>query len=387
MKYLIFKKEFILGLFLTSISLVSMEKEEITGFELNAAARTNNIEKVRELLRQGSQAVINEVDNTFGATIENQSFTDLTPLMWAAYNGNKKMVELLLAAGADATLKSTEGLTAAQIAIAKGYPNIAEFIKEKSTVPSLYMLSRRKIMETPGGKEALQEIKKELPEHYPFEKLPAETKEKIIFNLTKAKTLGQTIENVRNFILSHPDLIDFAYNTEFTERLIKFILQEANRTYTTAQAINVATLLGTVGAVNWLKEQFKDKAKRKEGERLLKKYITLIPHITKEQENKENFARIRILLKAGINPDNGETITPLMWAASVPNAELAPLVQLLLEHGVDPCTLDPYGASALDYAKGNLKATASIKERENLNIIIKLLESAMQKCKAKEEKE
>jgi uncharacterized protein len=49
-----------------------------------------------------------------------------TPLMEAAYNGQRDMVELLLAHGADPALRDDKGLTAADYARQNGHQALAE---------------------------------------------------------------------------------------------------------------------------------------------------------------------------------------------------------------------------------------------------------------------
>ena len=56
--------------------------------------------------------------------------TNITPLMFAAREGQEEAVKLLLASGADATLKSSHGWTATQFAMAADKPGVAAIIEK-----------------------------------------------------------------------------------------------------------------------------------------------------------------------------------------------------------------------------------------------------------------
>ena len=63
-----------------------------------------------------------------GAALDARAPADLTPLMMAAREGQESTVAVLLAAGANATLTNSEGLTAAQLAERADKPRIVEAI-------------------------------------------------------------------------------------------------------------------------------------------------------------------------------------------------------------------------------------------------------------------
>ena len=63
-----------------------------------------------------------------GATVDACAPTNITPLMFAAREGQEEAVRLLLASGADPALKSSHGWTAAQFALAADKPGVAAII-------------------------------------------------------------------------------------------------------------------------------------------------------------------------------------------------------------------------------------------------------------------
>jgi serine/threonine-protein phosphatase 6 regulatory ankyrin repeat subunit B len=94
---------------LTKTNLPGLSKERIRDFTDSAEA----------LLR--ARANINSVD-----------IAGWTPLMWAAFNGDKQLVKFLVDKGADTKVASKSGATALSIAQSLGYENTAAIIKAAS---------------------------------------------------------------------------------------------------------------------------------------------------------------------------------------------------------------------------------------------------------------
>lgn len=63
-----------------------------------------------------------------GAKVDAFAPTNITPLMFAAREGQEEAVKLLLSAGADPALKSSHGWTAAQFAMAADKPGVAAIL-------------------------------------------------------------------------------------------------------------------------------------------------------------------------------------------------------------------------------------------------------------------
>ncbi len=90
---------------------------------LHYAASSGNLEIIRHLLEQS-------------AFIDAESPNRTTPLMMAARSGHRDAVALLLAEGADATLRNELGLAAADFARAQGHGGLAEQLDSLLRPPS-----------------------------------------------------------------------------------------------------------------------------------------------------------------------------------------------------------------------------------------------------------
>ncbi len=67
----------------------------------------------------------------FTIDVDEANDLEFTPLHWAAGNGHAGVVALLIDSGATATLKSHDGATPRDMAIAKGHADIARFLEAK----------------------------------------------------------------------------------------------------------------------------------------------------------------------------------------------------------------------------------------------------------------
>lgn len=133
--------------------------------ELEKAFRNNDIVLTEALLREGAciehpstaftllHAAASRTDRLAGAFIElfldyhadinsrhNPIFA--TPLHFAAFNGNPRIVALLLVRGADISIKNSSGRTAAEVARDLHYCAIADFIEGYKPSDELTTLMR-----------------------------------------------------------------------------------------------------------------------------------------------------------------------------------------------------------------------------------------------------
>jgi ankyrin repeat protein len=157
--------------FFSTLLLSSLIVGSIIGMQLGSQAKTdflryariNDIEGIRKILNT-ENVNINTHDIYFGISDEaGNAYSGMNALMWAAYHGNFELIKLLLKAGARVDLRNAQGLTAQEIALARGYDNIANYIQEKITLRSLSELTRQKALETEEGKEFLEEMEQVFP--------------------------------------------------------------------------------------------------------------------------------------------------------------------------------------------------------------------------------
>jgi ankyrin repeat protein len=98
---------------------ISDEKSKKGAYPLQIAVMKDWVEMARVLLSAGAQPIINEKDDIW----------HYTPLHHAVEQGNKALVALLLAHGADVTIKNDPGKTPLAIAVEKGYMDIAVLLQ------------------------------------------------------------------------------------------------------------------------------------------------------------------------------------------------------------------------------------------------------------------
>ena len=84
---------------------------------IHKAARTGNIEAVKQHLAAGTDVNAKEEDG-------------YTPLNFAAQHGHKEIVELLIAAGADVNAKNEVGRRPLDGAIARSHPETADLLRK-----------------------------------------------------------------------------------------------------------------------------------------------------------------------------------------------------------------------------------------------------------------
>ena len=166
-----------------------LEKENY----LLAAVRTNNEAIVKELLAQ--KANVNAIDQFIGITDKTgKDLNHLTPLMWAAAKGYKNLAFLLLNAGARGDLKNPQGLTASEIALSNGYPEIAFLIDEK-TNPSLRSKAIGSIVDSViAGKKTLAELRNQLPQEL-YQPVVQQVMIKVI---ASSQTMREAIQKIKH---------------------------------------------------------------------------------------------------------------------------------------------------------------------------------------------
>ena len=99
-----------LGIVILVVSLCSVSIYSMDIFE---AARTGNIDRVRELIAAG-------------ANVNQQDIDGWTPLHLAAYNGHQAVVQALIAAGADVNQQDNDGRTPLHRAACYGHQEVVQ---------------------------------------------------------------------------------------------------------------------------------------------------------------------------------------------------------------------------------------------------------------------
>jgi ankyrin repeat protein len=66
-----------------------------------------------------------------GANVNAQNRSGGTPLMWSAVYGHDDAARLLLSRGADASLKDSDGITAAEWAVRNKRDSVIQLLKRK----------------------------------------------------------------------------------------------------------------------------------------------------------------------------------------------------------------------------------------------------------------
>lgn len=86
-----------------------------SSYPIHIAIQYGNLSMIKYCIERGND--VNAID-----------FFKVTPLMLAAFYGNKKVVELLLSLGADKTLKNYWGKTAKDKAIENGHTELYDIL-------------------------------------------------------------------------------------------------------------------------------------------------------------------------------------------------------------------------------------------------------------------
>ncbi|PSN47477.1 hypothetical protein C0J52_01951 [Blattella germanica] len=127
------------------------EKDSRGRTPLSRAANKGNVAQVKELLSLGADVNIanfsgwtplhvascnghvqacNELLSAENVNLNARTNYMWTPLHWASSNGHMSVVKLLLSKGADGTLMTIAGQTAAQIASVKNHKEVSHYIKK-----------------------------------------------------------------------------------------------------------------------------------------------------------------------------------------------------------------------------------------------------------------
>jgi len=135
---------------ITRFSADEMKAADIPGFEINKAARDDDLGKVKALLKGNPDLVFTKYDK-YGATplhvaaekghkevadlllankaeVNAKITTGATPLHMAAFSGRKELVELLLANKAEVDTKANDGWTPLHVAAEKGHKEVVELL-------------------------------------------------------------------------------------------------------------------------------------------------------------------------------------------------------------------------------------------------------------------
>lgn len=247
-----------------------LEKES----NLLAAVRSNNEAKVKELLAQ--KINVNVIDPLIGITIKNGTdLNHLTPLMWAAALGYKNLALLLLNAGARGDLKNPQGLTASEIALSNGYPEIALLIDQR-TDSSLRSKAIGSVADSViAGKKTLAQLRNELPQ----ELYQPVVQQVMIKAITTSGTMHEAIQKIKQqaddvinndkhlagiLIMALAERFQGDFNMQAMKAMhpglsVSEIEQQAKAAQFAPQSyITFATSqLDTPGAIAWLKEFLK----------------------------------------------------------------------------------------------------------------------------------
>ncbi len=161
-------------------------------------------------------------------------------------------------------------------------------------------------------------------EHYrqplpaPLEALPDELKGEVLLFLTSGKDIQEAAQNIRNFMSLNKVFAPFLNDESINRALIEELARRFFSTIDRVSLIKAATVLGTKGAVDWLRDMLESDPELSKNKEVLftilawsgsHTYGTLIP----------------LLIKNGapLNIQDDEGNTPLMVAIKQDNPDLA----------------------------------------------------------------